>query len=120
VVLHHREAVPRREGEHEAVGVEGAHSVSRRGTPASRDPRDLVRLHAQAPRRPQLHHRAHRLGEVGPALLRKVDLQRVPLDIRYTGFEIPNEFVVGYGLDYGELYRNLPYIGVLKREIYAE
>ena len=34
------------------------------------------------------------------ALLRKVDLQRVPLDIRYTGFEIPNEFVVGYGLDY--------------------
>ena len=48
------------------------------------------------------------------ALLRKVDLQRVPLDIRYTGFEIPNEFVVGYGLDYAERFRNLPYIATLR------
>src|SRR5690625_3125319 len=36
------------------------------------------------------------------------------------GFEVPNEFVVGYGLDYDEKYRNLPYIGVLKREVYEE
>ena len=36
----------------------------------------------------------------------------------YVGFEIPDEFVVGYGLDYDEKYRNLPYIGILKREIY--
>lgn len=36
------------------------------------------------------------------------------------GFEVPNEFVVGYGLDYDEKYRNLPYIGVLKPEVYAE
>jgi hypoxanthine phosphoribosyltransferase len=53
------------------------------------------------------------------ALLRKVDLQRVPLDIRYTGFEIPNEFVVGYGLDYAERYRNLPYIATLRPEAYS-
>jgi len=53
------------------------------------------------------------------ALLRKIDLQRVPLDIRYTGFEIPNEFVVGYGLDYGERFRNLPYIATLRPEAYA-
>ncbi|MGI6239559.1 MAG: hypoxanthine phosphoribosyltransferase [Christensenellales bacterium] len=42
----------------------------------------------------------------------------IRLDIRYTGFEIENEFVVGYGLDYAERYRNLPFIGVLKPEIY--
>jgi hypoxanthine phosphoribosyltransferase len=53
------------------------------------------------------------------ALLRKVDLQKVPLDIRYTGFEIPNEFVVGYGLDYAERYRNLPYIATLRPEAYV-
>jgi hypoxanthine phosphoribosyltransferase len=53
------------------------------------------------------------------ALLRKMDLQKVPLDIRYTGFEIPNEFVVGYGLDYAERYRNLPYIATLRPEAYG-
>ena len=37
----------------------------------------------------------------------------------YVGFEIPNEFVVGYGLDYNEAYRNLPYIGILKPEVYS-
>ena len=36
----------------------------------------------------------------------------------YTGFVIPNEFVVGYGMDYDEYYRNLPYIGVMKPEVY--
>ena len=38
----------------------------------------------------------------------------------WTGFEVPNEFVVGYGLDYNEAYRNLPYIGILKPEVYSE
>ncbi|PKQ21048.1 MAG: hypoxanthine phosphoribosyltransferase [Actinobacteria bacterium HGW-Actinobacteria-6] len=52
-------------------------------------------------------------------LLCKPGKQRVPIDCRYTGFEIPDEFVVGYGLDYAELYRNLPYIGVLKPEVYS-
>ncbi|MBA2312310.1 MAG: hypoxanthine phosphoribosyltransferase [Actinobacteria bacterium] len=44
--------------------------------------------------------------------------QAVPLDVRYPGFEIPPVFVVGYGLDYAEKYRNLPYIGVLKPSAY--
>ena len=45
---------------------------------------------------------------------------RVTLQADYTGFTIPNEFVVGYGLDYNEQYRNLPYIGILKPEVYEK
>jgi hypoxanthine phosphoribosyltransferase len=52
------------------------------------------------------------------ALLQKVGLQKVPLDIRYAGFEIPPEFVVGYGLDFNERYRNLPFVATLKPEAY--
>ena len=47
-------------------------------------------------------------------------MQQVPLDIRYRGFEIPPVFVVGYGLDFGERYRNLPYVATLKPEAYAD
>jgi hypoxanthine phosphoribosyltransferase len=54
------------------------------------------------------------------ALLNKPDRRVADVPINYMGFDIPNEFVVGYGLDYIELYRNLPYIGVLKQEIYAQ
>jgi len=53
------------------------------------------------------------------ALLRKPDAVKVPVPVRYVGFDIPNEFVVGYGLDYAERYRDLPYIGRLKPAIYA-
>ena len=53
------------------------------------------------------------------ALLRKEGIQQVPLDIKYVGFDIPNEFVVGYGLDYSERYRNLPYVATLRPEAYA-
>lgn len=53
-------------------------------------------------------------------LLRKPDAARVEIDVRYVGFDIPSEFVVGYGLDYAELYRNLPYVGVLKRSVYED
>ena len=53
------------------------------------------------------------------ALLRKEGIQQVPLDVRYIGFDIPNEFVVGYGLDFAEKYRNLPYIGTLKPAAYG-
>jgi hypoxanthine phosphoribosyltransferase len=53
------------------------------------------------------------------ALLNKASRREVPVEMRYVGFEIPNEFVVGYGLDYNETYRNLPFIGVLKKELYA-
>jgi hypoxanthine phosphoribosyltransferase len=45
--------------------------------------------------------------------------QAVPMDVKYPGFEIPPVFIVGYGLDYAEKYRNLPYIGILKPEAYA-
>jgi hypoxanthine phosphoribosyltransferase len=47
------------------------------------------------------------------ALLSKKDVPRIQVPVDFLGFEIPNEFVVGYGLDYDEKYRNLPYIGVL-------
>jgi hypoxanthine phosphoribosyltransferase len=47
------------------------------------------------------------------ALLTKPERREIDVPVRYVGFEIPNEFVVGYGLDYAERYRNLPYIGVL-------
>jgi len=54
------------------------------------------------------------------ALLSKEGKQRVPISCRYVGFDVPDEFVVGYGLDYAEVYRNLPYVGVLKPEIYSD
>jgi len=52
------------------------------------------------------------------ALLDKPARRLVEIPIDYTGFTIPDEFVVGYGLDFGEFYRNLPFIGVLRRELY--
>ena len=51
-------------------------------------------------------------------LLDKPDGRVVPIEADYVGGLVPNEFVVGYGLDYDEKYRNLPYIGVLKEEVY--
>ena len=53
------------------------------------------------------------------ALLRKPKAAKVDVDVRYAGFEIANEFVIGYGLDYGEKYRNLRGIGVLAPHIYG-
>ncbi|MCF7911739.1 MAG: hypoxanthine phosphoribosyltransferase [Candidatus Cloacimonetes bacterium] len=52
------------------------------------------------------------------ALLKKPE-QKHDIDIAFKGFDIENRFVVGYGLDYAEHYRNLPYIGILKKEIYS-
>jgi hypoxanthine phosphoribosyltransferase len=54
------------------------------------------------------------------ALLQKTGVQQVPLDIKYRGFEIPAVFVVGYGLDYGERFRNLPFVGTLHPEVYRD
>jgi hypoxanthine phosphoribosyltransferase len=54
------------------------------------------------------------------SLLNKPERREVDIDVDWIGFSIPNEFVVGYGLDYDEIYRNLPYIGVLKASIYSE
>jgi len=53
------------------------------------------------------------------ALLRKPDAAKVAIDARYVGFEIPNAFVVGYGLDYAERYRNLRSVAVLAPHVYA-
>jgi len=53
------------------------------------------------------------------ALLDKPGRRVVPIQVEYKGFEIADKFVVGYGLDYAERYRNLPFIGVLKPEVYA-
>lgn len=53
-------------------------------------------------------------------MLDKPSRRVVDVAVDYVGYEIPDEFVVGYGLDYDENYRNLPYIGVLKREVYEK
>lgn len=49
------------------------------------------------------------------ALLDKPECRKVSVPIKYAGFTVPNKFVVGYGLDYNEIYRNLPYVGVMKK-----
>jgi hypoxanthine phosphoribosyltransferase len=51
-------------------------------------------------------------------LLDKPERRKSDIKVKYTGFTVPDEFLVGFGLDYAEKYRNLPYIGVLKEEIY--
>ncbi len=53
-------------------------------------------------------------------LLNKPERRKVEIDIAYEGVKIPDEFVVGYGLDYAEKYRNLPFIGILKPSVYGE
>lgn len=53
------------------------------------------------------------------ALLTKPARRKVEVPLKYEGFVVPDEFVVGYGLDYAEKYRNLPFIGVLKEEVYS-
>jgi len=54
------------------------------------------------------------------ALLDKFERRVVPIEPDYKGFDIEDEFVIGYGLDYDERYRNLPYIGILKRSVYEK
>jgi hypoxanthine phosphoribosyltransferase len=54
------------------------------------------------------------------ALLHKTAMQKVDVDLKYVGFEIPPEFVVGYGLDYAERFRNLPYVATLKPAAYQD
>lgn len=53
-------------------------------------------------------------------ILNKPARRKVPIDADFNGFDIPDEFVIGYGLDYAENYRNLPYVGVLKRSVYEK
>lgn len=51
-------------------------------------------------------------------LLNKPERRKADIEVKYIGFEVPDYFLVGYGLDYAEKYRNLPFIGILKEEIY--
>ena len=72
-----------------------------------------------------LSWRTSTLGSRGPAsveictLLRKPEALQMPVDVKYVGWDIPNEFVVGYGLDYRERYRNLRDIGTLAPHVYS-
>ena len=72
-----------------------------------------------------LHYLLKVLEQRGPAsirlctLLDKPERRVKPVKVHYSGFTIPDAFVVGYGLDYAEHYRNLPYIGILKPEVYG-
>jgi hypoxanthine phosphoribosyltransferase len=67
-----------------------------------------------------LNHLVKLLGQRGPksmticTLLDKPSRRVVDVEVKYTGFQIPDEFVVGYGLDYDQRYRNLPYIGIIE------
>ena len=54
------------------------------------------------------------------SLLSKPSRREIEIRVDYVGFEIPNRFVIGYGLDFGEIYRSLPYIGVLRKEKYEK
>ncbi|HVC09161.1 MAG TPA: hypoxanthine phosphoribosyltransferase [Elusimicrobiota bacterium] len=69
-----------------------------------------------------LHYLLDNLRTRGPrslevcALLDKPECRRIPVKAKYVGFAIPNDFVVGYGLDFDERYRNLPYVAVLKKD----
>jgi len=54
------------------------------------------------------------------ALMTKPSRREIDVPVRYVGFEIPNRFVIGYGLDFGERYRNLPYVGVLNPDLVSE
>jgi hypoxanthine phosphoribosyltransferase len=54
------------------------------------------------------------------ALMTKPERRQIDVPVRYVGFEIPNRFVIGYGLDFGERYRNLPYVGVLDPGLVSE
>ncbi|MFL8970279.1 hypoxanthine phosphoribosyltransferase [Helcococcus kunzii] len=53
------------------------------------------------------------------AFLDKVDNREVDVEVEYIGYELPNEFIIGYGLDYAEKYRNLPFVASLKEEVYS-
>lgn len=68
--------------------------------------RDLLRVHHPAS------------VEVAAFLYKKVKKRVAEVEIKYKGYDIEDKFVVGYGLDYSEMYRNLPYVGVLKRSVY--
>jgi len=72
-----------------------------------------------------LHYLAENLKSRGPSsfrictLLDKPERRKIDIEVHYKGFDIPDEFIVGYGIDYSQRYRNLPYVATLKPEIYS-
>ena len=54
------------------------------------------------------------------ALLNKPARRKIEIPVEYIGFDVPDAFIVGYGIDYAERYRNLPFIGILKPEVYEK
>lgn len=52
-------------------------------------------------------------------MLRKPEAVKVDIDVKYVGFDVPNEFVIGYGLDYAEKYRNVPFVATLAQHVYS-
>ena len=81
----------------------------RRGRPGLRPHAHLPAENAEGAQ-PEVHRGRHAAAQETRA--------QAKIDCAYVGFECPDEFIVGYGLDYAERYRNLPYIGVLKPELY--
>ncbi|MBQ7035027.1 MAG: hypoxanthine phosphoribosyltransferase [Clostridia bacterium] len=73
-----------------------------------------------------LHNLMNLLRQRGPAsieictLFSKPERRQVEVEAKYIGYEIPDAFIVGYGLDYAEQFRNLPYVGILKEEVYTD
>ncbi len=73
-----------------------------------------------------LHYLQENLISRGPksfkicTLLDKPERRKAPIKVDYKGFDIPDEFIVGYGIDYAEKYRNLPYVASLKKEVYTK
>ena len=80
-----------------------------------------IRIEERAARRGQQNafHPGGRFAAAGIGIGASADAVKVPVEVPYVGFDIPNEFVVGYGLDYSEQYRGLPFVGVLKPQVYG-
>ena len=66
----------------------------------------------------QMWHALGALKKFGLSIVDKKEGRTFPIEAKYVGFEIPNAFVIGFGLDFDEKYRNLPYVGILKEECY--
>ena len=100
-------------------------SVSSYGNGMSLENREVLIIEDIVDSGRTLSYLAHMLEKRGPKSLRICTLLDKPacrvseVDVAYTGFEIDDLFVVGFGLDYAQKYRNLPYIGVLKPEVYS-
>ena len=109
-------------------GTKSSEMVIRKDVSADIEGRHVVILEDIFDTGRSLDFTYHHLLKKNPASLRICTLldkperrnPEVTLQPDYTGFVIPNEFVVGYGLDYNEHYRNLPYVGILKPEVYTK